>query len=24
MRAPYLGRQTRAVDALEEAVVRWF
>lgn len=24
MRAPYLGRQARAVDALEEASVRWF
>jgi DNA-binding transcriptional LysR family regulator len=24
MRAPYLGRQTRAVDALEEAAIRWF
>ena len=24
MRAPYLGRQARAVDALEEAALRWF
>jgi DNA-binding transcriptional LysR family regulator len=24
MRAPYLGRQARAVDALQEAAIRWF
>jgi DNA-binding transcriptional LysR family regulator len=24
MRAPYLGRQARAVDALEDAALRWF
>ena len=24
MRAPYLGRQTRAVDALEQSAIRWF